>query len=53
MIPETNTSGKVMEWLIYFSIANLMLGCLLFKKFKNFNESSPLSKAAKMSSTYL
>ena len=29
-----NTSRKVMEWLICSSIVNLMLGCLLFKKFK-------------------
>ena len=27
-----------MEWLICFSMVNLMLGCLLFKKFKKFNE---------------
>ena len=27
-----------MEWLICFSLVNLMLGCLLFKKFKKFNE---------------
>ena len=26
---ETNTSRKAMEWLICFSIVNLMLGCLL------------------------
>ena len=30
-----------------------MFGCLLFKKFKKFNESCSLSKAARMSSTYL
>ena len=42
-----------MEWLIYFSIVNLMLGCLLSKKFKKFNESCLLPKAARMSSTYL
>ena len=36
----------------FFSIVNLMLGCLLFKKFENFNESFLLSKAARMSSTY-
>ena len=36
-----------------FSTVNLMLGCLLFKKFKKFNESCSLSKAARMSSTYL
>ena len=29
-----NTPRKAMEWLICFSIVNLMLGCLL-KKFKN------------------
>ena len=29
-----NTSRKSMEWLTCFSIVNLMLGCLLFKKFK-------------------
>ena len=45
-----NTSRKAMEWLICFSKVNLMLGCLLFKKF---NESCSLSKAARMSSTYL
>ena len=27
-----NTSRKAMEWFICFSIVNLMLGCLLFKK---------------------
>ena len=48
-----NTSRKAMEWLICFSIVNLMLGCLLFKTFKKFNESCSLSKAARMSSTYL
>ena len=53
LIPEMNTSRKAMEWLICFSIVNLMLGCLLFKKFKEFNESYSLSKAARMSSTYL
>ena len=29
-----NTSRKAMEWLFCFSIMNLMLGCLLFKKIK-------------------
>ena len=48
-----NTSRKAMEWLICFSIVHLMLGCLLFKKFEKFNESCSLSKAARMSSTYL
>ena len=33
LIHEMNTSRKAMEWLICFSIANLMLGCLLLKKF--------------------
>ena len=42
-----------MKWLICFSIVNLMLECLLFKKFKKINESYSLSKAARMSSTYL
>ena len=41
------------EWLICFPIVNLMLGCLLFKKLKKYNESSSLSKAARISSTYL
>ena len=27
-------SRKAMEWLICFSVKNLMLGCLLFKKVK-------------------
>ena len=48
-----NTSNKAIEWLICFSIVNLMLGCLLFKKNKKFNEFCSLSKAARMSSTYL
>ena len=43
-----NTSRKAMKWLTCF-----MLGCLLFKKFKRFNESYSFSKAARMSSTYL
>ena len=30
-----NTSRKTMEWLICFSIVNLILGCLLFKTLKN------------------
>ena len=50
MIPEMNTSTKAMEWLFCFSKVNLMFGCLLFKKI---NESCSLSKAARMSSTYL
>ena len=33
MIPEMNTSIKAMEWF-FFSIVNLMLGCLFLKKFK-------------------
>ena len=48
-----NTSRKAMEWLVCFSIVNLILGCLLFKKFKKSNESCSLSKPARMSSTYL
>ena len=42
-----------MEWLICFSIVNLILGCLLFERFKKINESCLLSKAARMSLTYL
>ena len=53
LIPEINASRKAMEWLIYFSIANLTLGCLLFKKFKKFNESCSFSKGPRISSTYL
>ena len=53
LIPGMNTSRKTMEWLFCFSIVNLMLGFLLFKKFKTFNESCSFSKAARMSSTYL
>ena len=34
LIPEMNLSRKVTEWLISFSMVNLMLGCLSFKKFK-------------------
>ena len=48
-----NTSRKSMEWLNCFSIVNLILGYLLFKKSKNFKESCSLTKAARMSSTYL
>ena len=48
-----NISKKAMECLICFSIVNLMLGGLIFKKLKKFNESCSLSKAAGMSSTYL
>ena len=40
-----NTPRKAIERSICFSIVNLMLGCLLFKKFKKFNESCSLSKA--------
>ena len=39
--------------VICFSIVNLMLGCLLFKKFKKIKDSCSLPKAVKMSSTYL
>ena len=39
----------MVEWLICLSIVNLMLGCLLFKKLKNFNKSYSLPKAARMS----
>ena len=53
LIPEMNTSRKAMEWLTCFSIVNLILRCLLFKKFRKFNESCSFPKAARMSSTYL
>ena len=53
LIPEMNTLRKPMEWLICFPFVDLILGCLLFKKSKKFNESCSLSKAAKISSTYL
>ena len=42
LIPETNTLKKAMEWLICFSMVNLMLGCLLFKNSKKFRESCSL-----------
>ena len=35
------------------SSVNVMLGCLLFKKFKKFNEYCSFSKAARIPSTYL
>ena len=35
MIPEMNTSKKVMECFCFFSIVNVMLGCLLFKNLMN------------------
>ena len=44
-----NKSQKTMEWLTCFSVVNLTLGCLLFKKFKKFNESCSFSKAARIS----
>ena len=44
-----NISTKAMEWLICFSIVNLMLVCLLFKESKKINESCSLSKTARMS----
>ena len=54
LLPEIEKpSRKTMEWLICFLILNLMLGCLLFKKIKKFNESLSLPEAARMSSTYL
>ena len=48
-----NTSRKAMEWLTCFCIINLMLGYLLFKKSTKKKESCPLSKTARMLSTYL
>ena len=45
LIPEMNISRKAMEWLICFSIVNLTLEWLLFKKFKKFTESCSLQKA--------
>ena len=45
-----NTSRKVMEWLVCFTIVNLMLGCLLSKKFKKCKESCSLRKATRVSS---
>ena len=44
---------KAMEWLICFSMVNLVLRRLLFKTFEKFNESCSISKAARMSLTYL
>ena len=38
-----------MEWLICFSIVNLMLGCVLSKKSKKLNEFCSLSKGGRMS----
>ena len=48
-----NTSRKTIEWLVCFSIVNLMLGCLLFKKFRKFSQSCFLSKATRISQIYL
>ena len=39
-----NTSRKAMEWFIYFSIVNLMLGFLLSKKVKNLMNLVPCQK---------
>ena len=44
LIPEVNTSTKAMEWLICFSIVNLMLGCLLLKTFYEYWMSSTYLK---------
>ena len=52
LIPGMNKSRKIMEWLIFISIVSLMLGILLFKKFKKTNESCSLPNAARMLSTY-
>ena len=51
-MPKMNTSRKVMEWFICFSVVNLMLGWLWFKKLKKSNEPCSYLKAAGMSSTY-
>ena len=32
LMPEMNVSRRAMEWLVCFSILNLMLACFLFKK---------------------
>ena len=48
-----NVSREAIEWLTSFSIVNLMLGGLLFKHFKTFNESCSFSKAARMLPIYL
>ena len=53
LIPEMNTSRNTMEWLICFSIINVMLECILFKKSNKFNKFCSLSKATRMSSIYL
>ena len=47
-----NTSRKAMGWLISFSIVNLMLGCLLCKKLKKFNESCSLNLEFNESSSF-
>ena len=38
LIPEMNTWRKSIQWLICFSIVNLMLECLWFKKSIKFNK---------------
>ena len=48
-----NVSREAIEWLTSFSIVNLMLGGLLVKHFKTFNESCSFSKAARMLPIYL
>ena len=52
-IPEMIVSGEALEWLTSFSIVNLMLGGILFKNFKTFNESCSFSKGARMLPIYL
>ena len=44
-----STSRKAMDWLICFPIANLILGCLLFKKLKKFNQFKKLLISSNMS----
>ena len=44
-----STSRKAMDWLICFPIANLILGCLLFKKLKKINQFKKLLISSNMS----
>ena len=39
-----NISRKAMEWLIFSSMVNLMLGCFLFKNLKNLMNLAPCQK---------
>ena len=52
LIPEMNTSGKAMEWLLCSSIVNLIKDAYYSKKNLKIIDSCSLWKATRMPSTY-